>query len=157
LRDRAKPGASLPRGQQVAPRGFLVSQSRTKALIAELLQRAGSIAPAATTPAEASLVAATGENRAPQEMVLVPRRPTREMLKAAWADALGEDAIGVWNSMIEEWLSGQNRESIQGQRVFSSEFAKFEIPIHDDPSSLLNIFDFAPWNVNVIPVAGTSS
>jgi hypothetical protein len=39
-----------------------------------------------------------------QEMVLVPRKPTAEMLKAAWADALAEDAAGVWSSMIEEWL-----------------------------------------------------
>lgn len=35
------------------------------------------------------------------ELVCVPRSPTPEMLKEAWADALGEDALGVWNSMIE--------------------------------------------------------
>jgi hypothetical protein len=40
----------------------------------------------------------TGQNK---EYVLVPRVPTKEMLKAAWADALGEDAAGVWRSMIE--------------------------------------------------------
>ena len=34
--------------------------------------------------------------------VCVPREPTAEMLKAAWAEALGEDAAGVWSSMIDE-------------------------------------------------------
>jgi hypothetical protein len=38
------------------------------------------------------------------EFVLVPRVPTQEMLKAAWADALAEDAAGVWKSMIEQFL-----------------------------------------------------
>jgi hypothetical protein len=32
--------------------------------------------------------------------VCVPREPTKKMLEAAWADALGEDAAGVWSSMI---------------------------------------------------------
>jgi hypothetical protein len=32
---------------------------------------------------------------------VVPRVPTREMLDAAWADALAEDAAGVWAAMIE--------------------------------------------------------
>lgn len=41
------------------------------------------------------------------EMVKVPRRPTKEMLVAAWADALAEDPAGVWNSMIEAWLAAQ--------------------------------------------------
>ena len=44
------------------------------------------------------------------EVVLVPRKPTKEMLKAAWADALGEDAFGMWNSMLEAWLNGQQRK-----------------------------------------------
>jgi hypothetical protein len=39
------------------------------------------------------------------EMVSVPRIPTKEMLEAAWADALAEDAGAVWKSMIEAWLS----------------------------------------------------
>ena len=39
------------------------------------------------------------------EFVSVPRVPTRFMLEAAWADALAEDAEGVWNSMIEAYLS----------------------------------------------------
>lgn len=39
------------------------------------------------------------------EMVLVPRNPTKAMLDAAWADALGEDAAGVWQSMIDAWLA----------------------------------------------------
>jgi hypothetical protein len=42
-----------------------------------------------------------------EEMVLVPRIPTKEMIEAAWADALAEDAKGVWESMICEWLSHQ--------------------------------------------------
>ncbi|MDE2329985.1 MAG: hypothetical protein KGK16_04290 [Bradyrhizobium sp.] len=44
------------------------------------------------------------------EMVLVPRIPTKEMLDAAWADALAEDAAGVWHSMIENWLSCKERK-----------------------------------------------
>jgi hypothetical protein len=36
-----------------------------------------------------------------QEIVLVPRNPTPEMLDAAWADALAEDAAGVWEAMIK--------------------------------------------------------
>ena len=39
------------------------------------------------------------------EMVLVPRRPTREMVDEAWADALAEDAAAVWKTMIEVWLA----------------------------------------------------
>lgn len=39
-----------------------------------------------------------------QEMVLVPRKPSKEMLEAAWAHALAEDAEGVWRSMISCWL-----------------------------------------------------
>jgi hypothetical protein len=33
--------------------------------------------------------------------VIVPREPTKEMLDAAWADAISENALGVWTSMIE--------------------------------------------------------
>jgi hypothetical protein len=40
-----------------------------------------------------------------QEFVLVPRTPTKEMLEAAWADALAEDAMGVWRAMVERWES----------------------------------------------------
>jgi len=45
----------------------------------------------------------TGQRDYGAEYVLVPRKPTKEMLKAAWADALGEDAEGVWSSMIETY------------------------------------------------------
>ncbi len=38
------------------------------------------------------------------EMILVPRTPTKEMLEAAWAEALAEDAAGVWKAMIDAWL-----------------------------------------------------
>lgn len=44
-------------------------------------------------------MAVTGQ----QDMVLVPRMPTHAMIEAAWADALGEDAVGVWRVMVEEW------------------------------------------------------
>jgi hypothetical protein len=36
--------------------------------------------------------------------VIVPKEPTKEMLDAAWASALGEDAAGVWRDMIEAAL-----------------------------------------------------
>ena len=45
----------------------------------------------------------TVEPQEPQaEYVLVPRRPTKEMLEAAWAYALDEDAEGAWKAMIRE-------------------------------------------------------
>lgn len=46
------------------------------------------------------------------EMVLVPRTPTKEMLEAAWADALGEDAVGVWRSMIDCWVQSSGNSAI---------------------------------------------
>lgn len=36
--------------------------------------------------------------------VCVPRDPTKDMMDAAWAYALDEDAEGVWKSMIESAL-----------------------------------------------------
>jgi hypothetical protein len=33
--------------------------------------------------------------------VCVPREPTKKMLDAAWADALAENADGVWATMID--------------------------------------------------------
>jgi len=35
------------------------------------------------------------------EYAVVPRVPTKEMLSEAWADALGEDAAAVWETMIK--------------------------------------------------------
>jgi hypothetical protein len=35
--------------------------------------------------------------------VLVPRVPTKAMLDAAWAEALAEDAAGVWREMVEQY------------------------------------------------------
>jgi hypothetical protein len=35
---------------------------------------------------------------------IVPVLPTKEMVEAAWADALNEDAAGVWSSMIASAL-----------------------------------------------------
>jgi len=40
--------------------------------------------------------AVTGQD----DMVLVPRKPTPAMIEAAWAEALGENAEGVWREMI---------------------------------------------------------
>lgn len=34
--------------------------------------------------------------------VCVPRDPTQEMIEAAWASALAENAAGVWSRMVEE-------------------------------------------------------
>ena len=46
-----------------------------------------------------------------QDMVLVPRVPTSEMIEAAWSSALDEDALGVWKAMLCAWeLSGQQRK-----------------------------------------------
>lgn len=45
-----------------------------------------------------------------REMVVVPRIPTKEMIEAAWASALAENAEGVWQSMIDAWLSRQDGE-----------------------------------------------
>ena len=38
-------------------------------------------------------------------VVSVPRKPTPQMLEAAWAEALAENAAGVWEVMIEAWLA----------------------------------------------------
>jgi hypothetical protein len=35
------------------------------------------------------------------DLLVVPKKPTQQMLDAAWASALAEDAAGVWESMIE--------------------------------------------------------
>ena len=35
------------------------------------------------------------------EFVLVPKVATAEMIEAAWAQALDENAAGVWEAMIE--------------------------------------------------------
>ncbi len=38
-----------------------------------------------------------------EQMVLVPRIPTKEMIDAAWEGALAESAKTVWELMIEEY------------------------------------------------------
>jgi hypothetical protein len=38
------------------------------------------------------------------EMALVPRILAKEMLNAAYDNALGEDAAGVWNDLVQAWL-----------------------------------------------------
>ena len=54
------------------------------------------------------------ENDKETEMVLVPRRPTKEMIEAAWATALDENAAGVWESMIQAWLTSRSGKSESG-------------------------------------------
>ena len=50
-----------------------------------------------------------------QEMVLVPRHPTKEMLEAGWYEAHDEDAAGCWREMILAWESSvKEREVGQG-------------------------------------------
>jgi len=61
-----------------------------------------------------SSIESSRQGGATNEMVLVPLIPTKEMIKAAWADALAEDAAGVWKSMIEVYLASQQRESSEG-------------------------------------------
>jgi hypothetical protein len=43
------------------------------------------------------------------EMVLVPRVPTDNMLRAAQDAAWAEDAAQVWSSMVEEWRSSSQQ------------------------------------------------
>ena len=47
-----------------------------------------------------------------EEMVLVPRLPTKEMVEAAWAYAHDEDAVGVWRAMIDAWLKNKGTSLI---------------------------------------------
>ena len=42
------------------------------------------------------------------DMVLVPRRPTKEMIEAAFWAASDEDAAGVWKAMVNAWLQQSN-------------------------------------------------
>lgn len=44
-----------------------------------------------------------------EEMVLVPRNPTPEMVEAAWVWALAEDADGVWRAMVKAYLGETGR------------------------------------------------
>jgi hypothetical protein len=54
------------------------------------------------------------------EMVMVPRRPTAEMLKAGWYEANDENAAGVWRDMIEAWeLAIKRGEYLGGKREIS--------------------------------------
>lgn len=48
----------------------------------------------------------------PEGWVVVPTIPTKEMLDAAWADAIAEDAHGVWNSMIQAAIEAAQREGV---------------------------------------------
>jgi hypothetical protein len=52
------------------------------------------------------------ESLAASGYVCVPQQPTRDMLDAAWADALEEDAAGVWGTMIGVSSGALTREGI---------------------------------------------
>lgn len=64
--------------------------------------------------------AVTGQQ---SDYIRVPRNPTKEMLEAAWADSLGEDAGGVWKAMIERWESSLKGVEIQSTEVSDSPFS----------------------------------
>ena len=49
-----------------------------------------------------------------EDMVLVPRLPTKEMIEAAWECALNENADGVWREMISAWLRQSGGKSEGG-------------------------------------------
>jgi hypothetical protein len=44
------------------------------------------------------------------EMVLVPRRATKEMLEAAYWEINDEDGPAIWGKMVETYLAGQKRK-----------------------------------------------
>lgn len=46
--------------------------------------------------------AVTGQQ---SEYVLVPRKPTPKMIRAAWDAALAEDAAWVWEEMVQSYVS----------------------------------------------------
>lgn len=56
------------------------------------------------------LVGTLQRSFAERGFAIVPIEPSQEMLKAAWADALAEDARGVWREMIKRHLTGKDRE-----------------------------------------------
>lgn len=51
------------------------------------------------------------ERKDEQEMILVPRRPTQEMVDAAYGAAHSEDAEAVWEKMVERWLQSSRGNS----------------------------------------------
>jgi hypothetical protein len=48
------------------------------------------------------------------DMVLVLRIPTKEMVESAWAEAFAEDAVGVWQVMIETYERTGNSSTGNG-------------------------------------------
>ena len=62
----------------------------------ELILKAAGIASVSVTDAERIIAAIRNLG-----YICVPRVPTELMIRNAWADALGEDAKGVWDCMIE--------------------------------------------------------
>lgn len=62
---------------------------------------------------EGEPVSVTPDERT-SEMLVVPRHPTKEMVAAAWASALDENAAGVWEAMITAWLHSKMGNSETG-------------------------------------------
>jgi hypothetical protein len=54
-------------------------------------------------------------NNEDQEMVLVPRIPTKAMLDAAYYEAMDENAEGVWEKMIGAWNQERMVKSDSGK------------------------------------------
>jgi hypothetical protein len=55
-----------------------------------------------------------GEEEKDSDLVLVPRIPTKEMIEAAYYEALAEDAKGVWEAMIRAWIQVSKGKSESG-------------------------------------------
>jgi hypothetical protein len=82
-----------------------------------------------------------------EEMVLVPRKPTRKMLDATSDNAHDENAAGVWETMIACYegrlkpfrigslACSQFRELI-GRQLNATALAEFDEPIHNLPRSV---------------------
>jgi hypothetical protein len=49
--------------------------------------------------------------------VCVPMNPTQDMVSGAWADALAENAAGVWEAMIGVWEGLLTAEGIPIQEA----------------------------------------
>jgi hypothetical protein len=62
-------------------------------------------------PSQAKLDdAVTGQS---SDYVLVPRKPTPEMIEAAYWSAFGEDAEGVWGDMIRAYESSNSNSGAE--------------------------------------------
>lgn len=55
------------------------------------------------------MVTVTGQQ---EDMILLPRTPTKEMLEEGWYEASAENAAGVWRDMIAAWESSAKKREI---------------------------------------------